>query len=105
MDIVEKALVPKVTAGDNERLNSIPNAAEIKDAIFSVHVDTAPGPGGFSTNFFHSNWDSIGADIVVEVQHFFETGILPAKINETFVRLIPNIQNPKAVADYRPIAL
>ena len=105
LDIVERALTPKITAEDNELLVSIPSATEIKDAIFSVHADKAPGPDGFSASFFHSNWDAIGVDIVLEVQQFFETGFLPEKINETFVRLIPKIQNPKAVSDYRPIAL
>ena len=102
--IVEQALEPKVSVEENEELIAIPNASEIKAAIFSIHADKAPGLDGFSASFFHSNWEVIGADIVMEIQ-FFTTGTVPPKINDTFIRLIPKIQNPQTVADYRPIAL
>ena len=90
---------------DNTVLISIPSAEEVKNAVLSIHADKAPGPDGFSASFFHSNWDSIGPEIVKEIQQFFENGKLPAKINETFVRLIPKIQSPQTMSDYRPIAL
>ena len=70
-EIVELALQPKVSAEENERLISIPNAEEIKAATYSIHADKAPGPDGFSSGFFQTNWDSIGTDIVKEVQEFF----------------------------------
>ncbi|WZZ75662.1 hypothetical protein YC2023_087032 [Brassica napus] len=104
-NIVEMALQPRITPDDNAALIKIPSPSEIKDAVFSIHADKAPGPDGFSASFFHSNWDSIGSDISEEIQTFFTTGSLPPKINETFIRLIPKIKNPRTVADYRPIAL
>ena len=103
--IVNKALSPVISANENEKLILIPSPTEIRDAVFSLHADKAPGPDGFSAGFFHTHWETIGADIVREVQEFFETSKLPPSINETFIRLIPKIQNPKTVADYRPIAL
>ena len=103
--IVNKALSPVISANENEKLILIPSPTEIRDAVFSLHADKAPGPDGFSAGFFHTHWETIGADIVREVQEFFETSKLPPSINETFIRLIPNIQNPKTVANYRPIAL
>lgn len=104
-DIVELALRPVITDEDNEKLIGIPESAEIRNAVFSIHADKAPGPDGFSAGFFHTHWETICADIVKEIQGFFETGKLSVRINETFIRLIPKILSPKAVADYRPIAL
>lgn len=73
--------------------------------MFSIHADKAPGPDGFSASFFHSNWDSTGKEIVEEIQAFFTTGSLPGRLNKTFIRLISKIQNPNALAEYRPIGL
>ena len=104
-DTVTHALQRMVTEDDNNKLTSRPSAQEIRDAVFSIHADKVPGPDGFSASFFHSNWEIIGQDIVREVQDFFDTGIIPPRINETNIRMIPKIQSPQAVADYRPIAL
>lgn len=66
-EIINLALEPKVTPEENEQLIKIPSPEEIRNAVFSIHADKAPGPDGFSAGFFHSNWDSIGEDIVNEI--------------------------------------
>jgi len=104
-ETVNFALSPMVTADENDILIRSPSLTEIKDAVFSIHADKAPGPDGFSASFFHSNWESIGAEIVKEIQEVFLTDKLPAKINETHICLIPKVQSPKTVGEYRPIAL
>ena len=89
----------------NAKLICPPTPIEVKEAIFSIHADKAPGLDGFSANFFQSNWKSVGPDIVKEIWEFFETGKLPARINETHIHLIPKVKSPRTVAEYRPIAL
>lgn len=54
-DVVSKAIQPSISHAMNVMLTSIPSAAEIKEALFSIHPDKAPGPDGFSTSFFKSN--------------------------------------------------
>jgi len=44
-------------------------------------------------------------EIVKEVQGFFNSDRLPEKINDTHIRLIPKVQSPHTVAEYRTIAL
>lgn len=104
-DIVEEALLPCVSEDTNQSLVSLPSALEIRKAMFAIHPDKAPGPDGFSACFFQSNWDALGPIMVKEIQEFFISGIMPKNLNETHVRLIPKIQGPKKVSDYRPIAL
>lgn len=41
----------------------------------------------------------------MEIRDLFRTWIMHDKLNETHIRLIPKIEGPKKVADYRPIAL
>ena len=99
------ALTPMVTPEENEILISIPSALEIKDAIFAINAEKAPGPDGFSSSFYHAHWVEIGPALVEEIQRTFRTGNLPRGINHTHVRLIPKITTPQRVSDYRPIAL
>lgn len=104
-EVISKAIKPCVTNEQNEKLKAIPSAEEIKEALFSIHPEKAPGPDGFSACFFQSNWEVVGRDIIQEVQDFFKSGNMPRTINETHVRLIPKGTGAKTTADYRPIAL
>ena len=47
----------------------------------------------------------MGSLFISEVQSFFLSSIFPAKINLTHIRLIPKIQSPQKMVDYRLIAL
>ncbi|CAL9222482.1 unnamed protein product [Arabidopsis halleri] len=63
---IEEALVPCISEEMNTALISIPSAAEIKMACFSIHADKAPGLDGFSASFFQTNWDNINDQIIRE---------------------------------------
>lgn len=103
--IVEQAPKPCISDKTNKELIKIHSPAEIKQALFSIHPDKASGPDGFSACFFQSNWNTVKAKLISEIQQFFSTGKLPKKINATHVRLIPKISSPKKISDYWPIAL
>ncbi|KAL0740221.1 hypothetical protein Bca4012_081734 [Brassica carinata] len=103
--VVQEGLIPLVTAEMNTTLVALPNTLEIKEALFSINPDKAPGPDGFSASFYQTFWDIIGADVAADIQAFFVYGSLDPRQNETHVRLIPKITAPKRVSDYRPIAL
>lgn len=102
---VSKALTPCISEEMNTKLITTPSATEVKEALFNIHADKAPGPDGFSASFFQANWERVGPSVVQEIQAFFSTGELPASMNVTHIRLIPKIPGAKTVAEYRPIAL
>lgn len=77
---------------------------DLKDALFSIGAFKAPGPDGYSSAFFHSNWDVVGSDVIQAVSSFFETGFLPRQWNCTALTLIPKLASPISIRDYRPIA-
>lgn len=104
-DTVCKALDQTIGKETNQKLIRKPTAKEIKDAVFSIHADKAPGPDGFSASFYQANWPIIGSDVVLEIQQFFKDGILPTSINKTHIRLIPKVNSAKTLPEYRPIAL
>ncbi|XP_074291245.1 uncharacterized protein LOC141618020 [Silene latifolia] len=49
---------------------------EIKNCVFSIPSTKAPGPDGYSSQFFKDAWPIIGADICAAIQDFFMTGSL-----------------------------
>lgn len=103
--VVQQVISPTITTEMNQSLIAPPSALEIKDALFSIHPDKAPGPDGFSACFYQSFWDVIGEEVTKDIQEFFATGSLDARQNATHVRLIPKVTGARKVAEYRPIAL
>jgi len=45
---------------------------EVKEAMFQMHPDKAPGPDGYNAYFFQRNWDMIGGDICKVFHSFFQ---------------------------------
>lgn len=50
--VVEEGISPLVTIEMNHTLIISPSAVEIKEYMFSIHPDKAPGPDGFSASFY-----------------------------------------------------
>ncbi|GKC80831.1 hypothetical protein Tco_1131605 [Tanacetum coccineum] len=76
---------------------------EIKDAMFDIGENRAPGPDGFTSAFYKHSWSIVGKDICQAIREFFNTGKLLGELN-ALITLIPKINNPIKVSDYRPIA-
>nr|GEU56331.1 hypothetical protein [Tanacetum cinerariifolium] len=49
---------------------------EIKDALFSMRDDKAPGPDGFTTTFFKKLGDIIGGEITIAIREIFSNNDL-----------------------------
>ncbi|GJR98189.1 RNA-directed DNA polymerase, eukaryota, reverse transcriptase zinc-binding domain protein [Tanacetum coccineum] len=77
---------------------------EIKEALFQIDGNKAPGPDGLSSLFFIKAWDIVGKDICKAVKEFFDNGKMLKEINSTLITLIPKIDTPDKVIDFRPIA-
>jgi len=80
------------------------SSEEIKDALFGIGNDKAPGPDGFSALFFKSAWDIIGVQFCDAVKEFFLSGSLLKQMNHTLIALVPKSAHANSVSDFRPIA-
>ncbi|GJY63106.1 putative RNA-directed DNA polymerase, eukaryota, reverse transcriptase zinc-binding domain protein [Tanacetum coccineum] len=78
--------------------------AEIKEAIFSMGNDKAPGPDGYTAAFFKEAWDIVVIDVTRVVREFFVNGRLLKELNHTIIALIPKVSSPSRVNDFRPIS-
>ncbi|CAH9133061.1 unnamed protein product [Cuscuta epithymum] len=95
---------PLVGSSAHESLLAPVETIEIKNSLFDIGNDKAPGPDGYSSAFFKSNWELIGHDIVRAIKEFFRSGKLLKQINHTVIALIPKTDHSPKVSDYRPIS-
>ncbi|XP_072087958.1 uncharacterized protein [Arachis hypogaea] len=79
--------------------------AEVKLAVFSMSPFKAPGPDGFQAYFFKEYWEIVGTEIWNIVRSAFLGEFLNHSIMETLIVLIPKIDNPTFMKDFRPISL
>ncbi|CAH9101392.1 unnamed protein product [Cuscuta europaea] len=77
---------------------------EIKEALFDIGNDKAPGPDGYSLAFFKSNWGKVGEDVCAAVKEFFDSDNMLKQVNHTIVALIPKTTHSPSVSDFRPIS-
>lgn len=89
----------------NQQLTAPVTEEEIFKALSQMNVDKAPGPDGLNAGFFKYYWPTIKSGVIKFVQHFFQTGYLNPEMNHTYICLVPKIESPTQVKDFRPISL
>lgn len=78
---------------------------EIKETMFDMAPFKAPGLDGFHAGFYQSQWSIVGNAVANQAKVFFTTGKMPEKLNDALVSLIPKVDNPELVSQFRPISL
>lgn len=93
----------------NQEMNNILMAPftrkDIEIAIHQMFPTKAPGPDGFPALFYQKFWNTVGNKTVDECLAFLNGDKNIENWNSTNIALIPKIQNPKTVGDFRPISL
>ncbi|KAL2243069.1 UNVERIFIED_CONTAM: hypothetical protein Sindi_0424900 [Sesamum indicum] len=79
-------------------------AMEVKDAIFNINDNKAPGPDGYSSCFFKKTWNVVGDQVCRAVLDFFRNGRMLRQLNHTVIALVPKSEHSSSVADYRSIS-
>ncbi|KAL0395453.1 UNVERIFIED_CONTAM: hypothetical protein Slati_4511500 [Sesamum latifolium] len=78
--------------------------SEVKQAIFQICYNKAPGPDGYSACFFKRAWNVVGNQVCTAVMDFFRSGRLLRQLNHCIIALVPKSDHSPMVADYRPIS-
>ena len=79
---------------------------DIKGAIDDMPLDKAPGPDGYTVAFFRSCWNIIKEDMMRVIDAFSELSVNNFNImNTANIALLPKIEGPDSISDFRPISL
>jgi hypothetical protein len=94
-----------LSAGEASSLEAPFLEREVKEVIFGMDGDKAPGPDGFSLAFFQACWDVLKEDIMAVFSNFHARGKFEKSLNSTFISLIPKVAGAAALNDFHPISL
>ena len=98
-------IVPSISPQMNQILLRTVTEEEVRQALFMMHPEKAPGPDGMTTLFFQHSWHIIKKDLVEMVNNFFVTGTLDPRLNITNICMIPKVERPTRMMELRPISL
>ena len=59
---LDNLILPSLSQEDKEMLSGLPSVDEIKNVVFSLGSNKAPGPDGILAHFFKFYWNIIGGD-------------------------------------------
>lgn len=82
-----------------------PDALEIKNTVFGMKSFAAPGLDGFQAIFYKLYWDIVGAHVGGFVSAAIREGKFDADIAKTLICLIPKVDIPTSISQFRPISL
>lgn len=98
--------IPKlITEEHNKNLLQPVTKQEVEETMAQLKYGKAPGPDGFTTNFFHDFWELIHAEVWELVEESRSMHWLLPSLNSTFIALVPKGEEANTPDKFRPIAL
>ena len=95
----------RLSDSKKESISGGASEVEIKAPPWSLKPFKALGPNELHAGFFQKFWHTVGNSMIEEVQKIFAVRRVPEVLNYTHIALIPKIQDPETLSNYRPISL
>ena len=105
MEEVTNLIPTKVSEEMNHDLIKDFSAEEVRTALRQMHPTKAPGPDGMSAIFYQKYWDIVGIDVTNMVLNVLNSNASLHDINDTYITLVPKVNMPSKMKDFRPISL
>ncbi|KAL0306889.1 UNVERIFIED_CONTAM: hypothetical protein Sradi_6106200 [Sesamum radiatum] len=96
ISFLQQELKHIITQEEANLLSAPVTRNEIKEAVFDINEDSAPGPGGYTSGFFKTAWLVVGHAISEAIGDFFRTRKLLKQVNATLLALVPK-QLPRSL--------
>jgi hypothetical protein len=102
---LDNAIFPSISDLENVGLTSPFTMEEIEEVVKQSDGNKSPGPDGFNFAFLKKFWDMIKGDVRMMFDQFHGNACLPKSLLSYFVALIPKVNSPFSLTDFRPISL
>ncbi|XP_058751638.1 uncharacterized protein LOC131624735 [Vicia villosa] len=92
----------------SDRVNEIKGEisyAKVKNDVFSMKPWKALGPDGFPAGFYQKSWDVVGNDVYNFVKEEWKCPSMISEIKKTNICLIPKVEQPQTINQFRTISL
>jgi hypothetical protein len=97
--------IPQVSPEENDILISPFTESEVKEAVFQMEHNKAPGPDGFPAEFYQVFWGVIKDDLLPLFTYLHREALDLYNLNFGIITLIPKVQNATKIQQYRPICV
>ncbi|GAU51140.1 hypothetical protein TSUD_411890 [Trifolium subterraneum] len=78
---------------------------EVKAAVWDCDSFKSPGPDGINFGFIKDFWNELKGNLMRFIVEFHRNGKLTKGLNASFIALIPKVDSPQRLNDFRPISL
>ncbi|XP_057755722.1 uncharacterized protein LOC130974897 [Arachis stenosperma] len=105
LDVMGDQELPSLSHEAIESLTRNVSKEEVRKVVMGMNSFKAPGADGFQAFFFKEYWEVVGTEVWELVKKAFAGFDLDSALFDTLVVLIPKVDNPSRMKEFRPISL
>ena len=98
-------ITPCIDHTHNMQLLECISDEEVWEAVNSIGALKAPEPDGLCASFYQSCWEEVKDTVIPMIKDLLQNNSSLRFINHTNIALIPKVDNPETVSNFRPIGL
>ncbi|XP_074318184.1 uncharacterized protein LOC141654978 [Silene latifolia] len=99
------AIKTVLSSDQHDYFSSVFTRKEIRTTVFQLGPTKSPGPDGVPAIFYQKFWCHIKTEVEDAVLFMLNTRTISSDFNRTAIALIPKINSPETVENFRPISL
>ncbi|PKI39344.1 hypothetical protein CRG98_040210 [Punica granatum] len=88
---------------DFQALVRLASSEEVRSALLALGPYKAPVPDDFPSIFFQAHWTVVEPSIMEFVLFVIDKGMSVSNVNDTLLVLIPKVELPESIHQFRPI--